>query len=75
VLVTQATIGCCFHPTDFVEVDTVTGAVAARWTLPADAHVGYRSELYEGCALFSNVAECEALATRRSELTPLFDRE
>ncbi|MCA9490173.1 MAG: hypothetical protein KC621_09620, partial [Myxococcales bacterium] len=71
-LITQATIGCCFHPTDFVEVELSSGRVASRMSMPADAMVGYRSQRYDGCDMFANIGLCAPLQQRATELQPLF---
>lgn len=73
VLVTQANRCTSPVPTQIVEVDRATGAVASRITFPARAGT-YRSERYDGCELFANARFCPAVAERRAALDAFFTR-
>ncbi|MCB9688654.1 MAG: aryl-sulfate sulfotransferase [Alphaproteobacteria bacterium] len=71
VLLTQGTLGTGRQR--ITEVDLATGQVASRMSTDALLDTGYRSERYDGCALFASVAACPALRTRLDEVRPLLE--
>jgi hypothetical protein len=70
VLVTQAWSPCLEDHADVNEIVELRprGTVVGRITWPDDTWGSYRSERYDGCAVFSNARYCEALAARWDEL-------
>jgi Arylsulfotransferase (ASST) len=71
VLLEQASFGCGGNGTKVIEIDPATGQVASKIFLrPSDA--SYRAERLDGCELFDNAAYCPDVATRVTELAPVF---
>lgn len=72
VLVTQGYAKCLFQTNnDVSEVVELTppDTVVWRLTWPSDSHAVYRSQRYDGCAVFGNARYCPAVADRIAELS------